>query len=119
MQRKMPLAVLYPMKIDHSVKIHFPDNSPFSIKADTVELKDEHIAYQKTVNTGLNEVLANFTYRSMAEAVYPDKSSEHIRLLKKIGDALSIYGGVRTPEYINKKTAKEKALVNELLEKLP
>lgn len=119
MQRKTPLAVLHPLKINHSVKIHFPENSPFSIKTDTVELKDEHIAYQKSVDTSLNEVFARFSYRSIVDTVYPDKSSEHIRLLKKIGDSLSIIGGVRTADYVDKKTKKEKALVNELLEKLP
>ena len=119
MERKMPLAIYHPVKINHKVLINFPSDAPVKARDDVLELSDAHIEYQREIHIEKHRLSVDYTYASKRDAVLPINMNKHVDLLKQISDSLSLVGSFRNPRNIEQREKRADLLFEDLMKKLP
>jgi hypothetical protein len=99
--RTMPLAKVFPIKIQHDVKVSYPDNVNWSLEDKDLELKADAINYKRKISTSANQIAINHEYLALKDSVSPKYIETYVDVTNKIRDA--IYYSVT----INKEATEE------------
>jgi hypothetical protein len=99
--RTMPLAKTYPIKIKHDVKVSYPDNVNWSLNDKNIELKTQAMNYKRKITTSSNHIEINHEYVALKDSVSASHIETYVDVTNKIRDA--IYYSVT----INKEATEE------------
>lgn len=87
--RKMPLALNYPLHVHHSSALQFPEDIDFGKEQLNEKIADADIAFAVKSSYENRRLQIDYTYDALADAVMPEDMREHLSLRRQINDNLS------------------------------
>lgn len=98
--RTMPLALQYPIKVEHSITLHFPSYKVFNLheELDSISNSCFRFVRHQTVSEDGNLCVIDFTYETKTDAVPVSELKTYFEDYDKLSDlcSLSLYWGVET-----------------------
>ena len=88
--RKLPLALLHPVNIEHKVLFTFPEEINWKLDFNPLVIKNDGINYQRTTIKKGKSLEISHSYKSINDTISVSDISDHISQLKEIKNALYI-----------------------------
>ena len=98
--RKMPLSLNYPLHVQHSAILEFPDEIGFSHAHVQEEVVDAGMQFVISSSYNNRQLRVDYIYDSLLDAVMPDAMAEHMANRRKINASLYFSAWVADAEYV-------------------
>ena len=87
--RKMPLALNYPLHVHHSSVLQFPEDVGFGKAGLDENIADADMSFAVKSSYENKRLHIDYTYDALSDAVMPENMHEHLSLRRQINDNLS------------------------------
>lgn len=103
--RKMPLALSYPLHVHHRSVLQFPEDVGFGKAVLDERLADADMSFAVKSSYKNKRLQIDYVYDSLSDAVMPERMREHLSLRRQINDNLSFSAWITDTGSLPQQTA--------------
>jgi transglutaminase-like putative cysteine protease len=86
--RKMPLSQNYPIQIQHSSILQYPEDIQFDDIDDEIVIEDSGMQFVVRSSYMNKRLRVDYIYTALADAVMPEEVKNHLAMRRKVNDSL-------------------------------